>query len=283
MGTDLDINLIPKCIQFLNNTENLLLELVECLNGTNPNDYCKYLPEKIVNKNNNNNYNNEVFLNNSIKFFEPITSTATIKTKKVITTTQPLTKSEESAETSIQITKPTTKKSLTKTSTQSSSTTSFLSRFNTETILPIPEATNKQIISTSVHLISSLNIEPAAINYKGQQSLPLPQPQPQPQQNSDQIPNNHNGKLEVKMDKISNVLFLLSCVSTILVFFNLVGFSGFVYLIFSKKKKLLTESNTDEKMSESTRTAVIATAVDSTKNVKLENGNANFAFSSTYL
>lgn len=46
LGADLDINYIPKCIQQLNNTENLLVKLVECLDGRNPSEYCKYLPEQ---------------------------------------------------------------------------------------------------------------------------------------------------------------------------------------------------------------------------------------------
>lgn len=46
LGAELDTNYIPKCIQQLNNTENLLIKLVECLDGRNPSEYCKYVPEQ---------------------------------------------------------------------------------------------------------------------------------------------------------------------------------------------------------------------------------------------
>lgn len=243
MGVELDASYIPKCIQTLNNTENLLLELVKCLNGTNPNDYCKYLPSE---SNQDSKTSNEIQTSNYSSMGP---------SPKTTSTTRITTKTKKTSKTIEQTTSTTKTTSSAVVQSFSTRLVSFLSsRSSSTSATTIPNGPNaaktakeissiRQIIDSSTSSLLS-----SSIKFQIQES-------------------NTSNKLEVKIDKISSVLFVLAIVSTVLVVLNCVGFGGFVYLILKSWKC----ESVGEKNGEASR------------NVKLENGNANFAFSSTYL
>lgn len=214
LGGDLDINYIPKCIQRLNNTENLLIKLVECLDGRNPTEYCKYLPEQYRTSDSSpssspSSSSSSSSLSISSSMFDVTSTTAssfqTTPTSGTATTTATNTQTTSSAD---------------------SSTTSTTSELNSQ---------SEMMRSTS--------------------SMP-----------TSTTTSSARGENKDDLDRISTMLLIVLIEFPILALVNLVAVGLVIYILLKKKPMAASKVR----------------PVD-TRNLNLEGGNANYAFSSTYL